>query len=1102
MSKKIRLPNGRYIKVKTDNLELAKSKAKEYYKSGNEGFIDAKTNQLAKSYDTNFDYDTGVDALWLRTKLGAQETLHGKETILKEAVGSNGFTIDSSGNLALTPLGLERMGINPNSNKNVVIDESGFSAGDFADFSGTYGPIVGSIAGSILTRGKIKPKFPGIKSKTLIDLGKISLGTGTGAVAGKTAEESLEYVSGLQDNTPAELAELAAQEFAIGAGGEFVFGLGGKLLKSAFGQNALIRGKLGAQDLKRASALARGVFDPQTGKTYKGSIALAALDSPIAGRLQPILEEISGSKSRKRGLTDALITTLKNTYRATNDLTEEFSKNVDQIKTTGFGDAGGDVVAGKSIRDALEKQQMAAEKALTVAEDKLKQSVDSILNNMDSFGQPATTDTGFAIREFTEQAYNSWKTTSDDLYKQVNKFFEVEVPLEEALKNNPAFKDFSQAQLKNLAKTMPGGKGTLTKQLEWIDSSPINAYAKHLDETLVGKGVDEADEIRKSLQYLKMLGGKNRLVSLENLLNIRSDLASKARQSAEGVNYAKLSDLERTQFLDSIDRIIKNLSDGSQYAVKQYNKGGGNKITSKKVKNIMKSVGVANSYFARGIQAFDRPVFKKLLLDAQSGGLDTDKILTKVLTKNNGEQLKRYLDTLDFQTAGIRKQYDEVGKVLRSQAPDRLPFLKEGAEDILAKADIKIDETVFQSKEQVRNMLQREFIRNIVKNINKTGNMNYTKLANTIDSYGTTADELFGGSGAKKDFLTTLRETDNLLNVGTLDEFEKIITEKNSAKGIADALKDKIIAQTNLQDIEKLEVFKRIQQGTVDPEEIVAKIFKPAGSEDIARVKQLLGPESVEFKQFQQSAMRGILDNVVNPGEDAITKLFNENGFVKSLDKYGSEVLKETFGDEQAKLLLKAKDTLKFSIAGEKAAGGGTLATQGLLMRFIFAPLQAVGVFTPLRVIAWAMGRPNFLKWLAGETTNKEFVKQIPSLIDSYGIAFPAAKVAASQLGVRELSEGYEEGQRFLETDGIDPRAPLSSGGNLLQNTQTSNLNLNIPDVQPIASVPTQAPISRSLLGGSIANEDIAARMNVNRGGLVSKRSAIDQEIAELMARV
>ena len=48
---------------------------------------------------------------------------------------------------------------------------------------------------------------------------------GAGAVAGKSSEEALEYVTGLQDQSPGELAELAAQEFAIGAGGEFAFGV-------------------------------------------------------------------------------------------------------------------------------------------------------------------------------------------------------------------------------------------------------------------------------------------------------------------------------------------------------------------------------------------------------------------------------------------------------------------------------------------------------------------------------------------------------------------------------------------------------------------------------------------------------------------------------------------------------------------------------------------------------------------------------------------------------------------------------------------------------------------------------------------------------------
>ena len=259
MSKKIRLPNGRYIKVKTDDLQLAKQKATEYYKSGGEGFVDIKTEKLAEQYNTKFDYETGVNAPWLRAKIGAQETLLGKENVVKEAVGTNGYTIDRKGSLALTPLGLERLGITPTSGKNVVIDESNFSFNDFADFSGVVGPIIGSIAGSILTRGKIKPKVPGLKTKTLMDLGKISVGTGSGAVVGKSGEEALEFVSGLQDNTPGELAELAAQEFALGAGGEFVFGVGGKLLKATFGQNALaVQGsEIGADKLKRAAAFTR-----------------------------------------------------------------------------------------------------------------------------------------------------------------------------------------------------------------------------------------------------------------------------------------------------------------------------------------------------------------------------------------------------------------------------------------------------------------------------------------------------------------------------------------------------------------------------------------------------------------------------------------------------------------------------------------------------------------------------------------------------------------------------------------------------------------------------------------------------------------------------
>ncbi len=258
MAIKVRLPNARYIKVNTDDPEYAKARAIEYYKSGQFGFVDAKSKQMATQFDKEqFDYESGVKAPWLRMKLGAMETLGGKERVLEEAVGGEGFTRNSKGDLALTPKGLERLGIQPTSTKNVIIDESGFSFNDFSDFAGIYGPIVGSIGGSIFTRGKLKPQNPGLKHISTKQLGIISAGTGAGAAAGKAAEEATEYVAGLQDNTPGEVAELLAKEAAIGAAGEAVFGLGAKFLKHTFGQKALSRGKLGAEDLKMAGAISK-----------------------------------------------------------------------------------------------------------------------------------------------------------------------------------------------------------------------------------------------------------------------------------------------------------------------------------------------------------------------------------------------------------------------------------------------------------------------------------------------------------------------------------------------------------------------------------------------------------------------------------------------------------------------------------------------------------------------------------------------------------------------------------------------------------------------------------------------------------------------------
>jgi hypothetical protein len=1113
MALKVRLPNGRYIKVETDDPNIAKQEAIAYYNKGNKGFVDATTQQLGAQFDKKFDYETGVDATWLRTKLAAMETPAGKEKVLENAVGSKGFTRDSSGSLALTPEGLRTLGIVPKDDKYVVIDESGFSLNDFADFAGLVGPIAGSIAGSIFTRGKIKPKVKNIKTINLLDLGKISLGTGAGAAGGKTTEEAFEYMLGLQDNTPDELAGLAAQEFAIGAGAEFGLGVAGKLLKHTFGNRVLARAKeepeVGRKLLLEASAASKGVYDPVTGKTYKGAVALAALESPIIGRLQPIIETIGDYKGRTDALSNLLFTDLKNLYRSTNDLSQNYNATFEDLQKLGFADASGDVAAGRAIKEKLQNSYNQSLKQSDKAVADINNSVNKIIGNFDAFKDPATTEAGAAIRSFTEQAYASWKKTSDELYDPLKSKFATRLTPEQLAKDL----NISVEQVNLLPES------ALIQPIRFIDSTPIQAFATQLMRNgKVVRGLTDDDELIKDLAYLTRLGGDSKAISLDELLKVREELAGKLRITPEGkARFADLNDRERSELLEVINNVLKDLENGGslvealtasnvkarilkeskaiqtddlrlQYIEQEMEEAIARGIINPtEVNQYLKLTRLANDFYSKGLNAFDRGVTKKIFNDAEGGGWNIDKVLTNILKKNNGEELKRFLDTLDASTAGLRKARIEGTKVVaRAKAPERLPLEigKEGRK-LLKDLDLKIDDPNFVLKDQATRTLQKEFIRNITKNVaDPTKPINFTKIANSIESYGTTGDVLFGGAAKKKALIQTLKDADLLANTGTVKEFEDLVTKSVDAEDLVASLKNKVSATEEISNIEKLDVFTKIQRGTIDPEEITSAIFKPANSDEVARVKNLLGEDSDLYKQFQLSAMRKILDNVVNPGEDAITKLFDEGAFARALDAYGDATLKETFGEEQFKLLAKARDRFRFIVGGERKAGGGSLFTQGFIFNFIFRPLQAVRVFTPIQALAWMMSRPVFVRWLAGEVSDKAMLKEAPSLLDyaSRRLGVPLSPVLKPTLGVglprAFTQEGEEAVQRSSRMLG-DPsaEAPLLEALPELRQEQQQRRQqptLDLPELLPPLPATMQGargPVPASLISDPITRD-------------------------------
>jgi hypothetical protein len=186
----------------------------------------------------NFDYKSGADGK-LRSLMSFGETESDREAILKRIVGEDGYVRDKGGQLALTPTGQKIRGMEP-TEKNIVIEDKGFSMRDFSDLAGILPETVGSIAGAVIGGG---PSF---------GLGAVA-GAGIGGAAGQAIEESIEQFLGVQTQDLGEVTRDVITEGIIGAGGEIigaaVIGAGRKVIGGGKNLAGRVTGRGTAEDL-------------------------------------------------------------------------------------------------------------------------------------------------------------------------------------------------------------------------------------------------------------------------------------------------------------------------------------------------------------------------------------------------------------------------------------------------------------------------------------------------------------------------------------------------------------------------------------------------------------------------------------------------------------------------------------------------------------------------------------------------------------------------------------------------------------------------------------------------------------------------------------
>ena len=350
----------------------------------------AEFETKSKGFDVGFDTTTGIQDGKLRRMLGRADTPEDEEKVLREGFGltEDQYTRDSRGRLALTPQGAQVFGLE--TDKPVLVDETGFSKNDFSDLTGLGTVIGGGVTGAIAGTAVGGP------------IGGI-IGAALGGGGGKAIEEGTESLQGVQAQESGEILKDIGKEALIAGAGEGIVAGVAKVFRVASGT-----GRVGAKlpEEKIEDIMAASTFrGREEGKGYMASLNAIGAPSLVA-RQQAISEKALGTSARLR----------QNHQNIMDDLSW----------LRGTGDSGD--IDVQAVASSLKGAAKSGDDTLSVAaknsEKQLLNHMENIANNL---GRAATKDA-----DIDQNLFNIFK----DSYKRFDDRVEVRFArIDAALKN-------------------------------------------------------------------------------------------------------------------------------------------------------------------------------------------------------------------------------------------------------------------------------------------------------------------------------------------------------------------------------------------------------------------------------------------------------------------------------------------------------------------------------------------------------------------------------------------------------------------------------------------------------------------------------------------
>ena len=1030
----IKVAEDAVIRVEADDLDEAISKAREVY----------KTQVGSKNYDQiNFDYETGLQNNKMRGLLGLAEKRVGgreveREQVLLNYVGPEGFTYNTKMDLALTPIGQKRLaekGLFPEedlSEKNIVIDESGFSSGDFADLSGLAGPIFGAIAAMSphLRAVKILQRFLGPR------FGRM-LAAGVGTAAGKSVEEIYEEAEGIQRQDSEELQRLLTTEFAIGSGGQALGELVGLGYAAFFGKKAAVdvirdayvisKGYDMTDVLKLDEKLGRIATEKDIEKAFRAgdieylgteaAVSMGLLGKAIPGRTQAMGETIAGRRAREKGLIDynnAMKGQLFKLLEKKRAAVQEYSQ------FQGTGAAAGEITAAKKRLQAVENE----------VSNQLKKMF------LDMSEQTAGFNSAIMTAPNTAALGASVQNTIRDSYKTMISNFRSDY-------------DIAFSKIRNIANEIGLEDSELRiplKNLKDFINNKLNVTNPTLKYRTDAVSIDILKGIAKEIDAGEFANG----ATLSQLIEMRSDLVD--IMLAAGVQGGGKSGALIENIIKQVDQAILDAPDNILITTSKAKNQAGRGITDledkKTIRNAVKDLKDINAKYFEDMKPFNQAITQKIVSEASIFGNNADDIYKHIILKNNSSAIDTILKAME--RGGPRIAADFVGPAMskKVQADQlRIDLTRRLFAD---SVDIATDPVTgsFNPSKYVNNIKSYgATLRPLLKD-------NYDNMMKTLDAFNTYSPKLSPDDMLK--LVEKLRMP--LQGPGAL---ESVLSQ--NLKVFAEAIEAKAKASDDLLKLQQSRVLQNVENAT--PETITQAIFRPNSADAINTVKGQISQEA--FENIREEALEELIKKSISPGGTDITDLFRPGNFQRALDSYGEETLEAMFGKELAQAFKGYSRALDRTVAGAKKEGAGGIVAATLAAGFF--NLNILPSVVALTVAKTFFSQPKIVSLMA--RTDKSAIGQV---LDAFEKALRLSGVR-SLVDIGEQAE--EEISTRLEDQNILPQELLKSAKSAIDDFAVpSNLNLDLPNVTSAAPVTRTRTPGPTLLPNPI-DQELAERL-------------------------